>query len=85
VIGMDDSPIKTIFHRVKTRVEKLESLTSTLGSEIENKRQVRDEWYNWHNLWKKAWFSDSKELSKEEKTKLQNETSVTTRYQALDI
>ncbi|MDX1959099.1 MAG: hypothetical protein SFU98_11040 [Leptospiraceae bacterium] len=82
---MDTSSFKTIMLRISSKVEKLESVTNSISSEMQKKKSDRDEWYNWHKLWKKAWFSNSKELSQEETEKLKEETSATTRYKAIDI
>jgi dihydrofolate reductase len=79
------SSLKAIFTRLKSKVEKLEELCKDVPSEMDSKKADREHWYSWHNLWKKAWLHKSTDLTEEEKVKLKEETSVTTRYKALDL
>ncbi len=81
-----NSLIGAMLHKLKTKVEKLESLCESIPEDIQSKRASREVWYSWHNLWKKAWIHETKaELSLEEREKLREETSATKRYKALDI
>lgn len=84
----DNSLIGSMFGKLKSKVEKLESLCESIPDDIETKRAHRELWYSWHSLWKKAWISkesEKNELTPEEIEKLKQETSVTRRYNALDI
>lgn len=83
---MDTSFFQAVLDRIRGKVEKLESLCDDLSSKLESKRATRENWYSWHNLWKKAWISHAEtELTPEELEKLREETSATRRYKALDI
>ncbi|MCB1177736.1 MAG: hypothetical protein KDK36_09175 [Leptospiraceae bacterium] len=79
------SSIGAVFNRLKSKVDKLEKLCLDIPEEIESQKASREHWYSWHKLWKKAWIQKSNDLTEEEKNKLKEETSVTTRYQALDL
>lgn len=81
----DSSSFRVVLNRLKSKVEKLEELCLDVPEEIESKKADRNHWYSWHNLWKKAWLHKSSDLTDEEKAKLKEETSVTTRYKALDL
>lgn len=83
---MDTGFFQAVLERIRGKVEKLESLCEEIPNRLESRRANRENWYSWHNLWKKAWISDTKtEMSSEELEKLKEETSATRRYKALDI
>lgn len=84
-IIMDNSFIKSVFQKLASKVDKLEKTTEDVQDELNAKRQARDEWFKWHFDWKNAWVTESKEMTEEEKEKKKVETSVTSRYKALDI
>jgi hypothetical protein len=71
---MEGNPIKSIFHRVQVRTEKIEFLYRTLPEDLRERRENRDSWHRWNTIWKKAWLGN--DLEEDEKNKLREETSV---------
>ncbi len=82
----DTGFFRAVLDRVRSKVEKLESLCEDIPNKLESQRATREHWYSWHNLWKKAWISNNEtDLSSGELEKLKEETSATRRYKAIDF
>jgi hypothetical protein len=71
---MDRPPLKSIFHRVQIRADKIDFLYRTIPEDLRERRENRDSWHRWNSIWKKAWMET--DLNEEEKKKLREETSV---------
>ncbi|MCB1141217.1 MAG: hypothetical protein H7A24_01490 [Leptospiraceae bacterium] len=84
---MDSSPIKSFVNRVRKSAETIDELLQSVSEDLESKRKSRESWFEWHNLWKKAWIDDKIDppLPREDRDKLKEETTVTKRYNALDL
>lgn len=58
-------------------IDKLEVMVYDIKDELSLKRQLREEWVHWHELWKNAWLiSDNDLYSLEQKLELREKTSV---------
>jgi hypothetical protein len=75
----------SLLDRITNKADKLEEICETLPLEIESKKVKRVEWNEWHQEWKKAWIhNSSSDLSEEEIQRLREQTSITTKYKAID-
>jgi len=68
------------FQTYHSFMEKLENLVYDVHDELHLKRQLREEWYNWHTLWKQAWLVDAGE-SVENLMEMRRKTSIRNRKQ----
>jgi hypothetical protein len=55
--------------------KKLEELLDDLPQALEQKRKIRDNWYEWHSQWKKAWLEENPSNSDDS---IQNLKEITT-------
>lgn len=74
---MNSLPIKSTFQRVLSKTEKIDLLYRTVPEDIRERREIRDSWYRWHSVWKKAWLET--DLPEEEKKTLRETSSVKNR------
>ena len=54
-----EDPIETVYLRLKSYLNRLETTICEIVDELEQNRQERNDWLVWHEDWKSAWLSSN--------------------------
>lgn len=74
---MNGTTFKLVYQRILSKTDKIDILYRKVPEDLKERREIRDSWYRWHSVWKKAWLEG--DATEEEKKSLREISSIQNR------